>query len=208
MTHPTDEQLMKYAEDPQGSLASLAEHIEACDPCASLVTTHLTIASTVQLDHVEIVPSATLLRAQALMAERPSNRLAAAIDAVVDPIKRVVCEIVFDSWGSLAPGMTGVRGVGGARHLTLAAGPAEFDVRLTAPISPKKSWSLMGQVSGDDVVNHIEFISQKAGSTGLTATADPTGMFRAELPEGEWDIIMHTKDFVYVLPKLPVRNGR
>ncbi len=211
MTHPTEEQLLMYADDPAGPLAALADHVGACVPCGGLVATHLTLATAIRADVADAPPASALLLAQSLMTERlaaqPVNRLADLVDAVIEPVKRIVCEIVFDSWGSLAPGMTGVRGVGGARHLTLAAGPAEFDLRLTAPIAPKKNWSLMGQVSSDDVVKKIEFVSQKAAAP-MSLSADATGMFRTELPEGEWDIIMHTKDFVYVLPKLPVRNGR
>ncbi|MFM9108938.1 MAG: hypothetical protein ACKOWF_19805 [Chloroflexota bacterium] len=210
MTHPTEEQLLMYADDPVGPLAALAAHVGECASCGGLVATHLTLAAAVRADRFDTPPAATLLRAQQLMAERAANgsKLAGLMEAVTQPVKRIVCEIVFDSWGSLAPGLSGVRGVGGARHLTLAAGPAEFDLRLTAPISPKTNWSLMGQVSGEDVVDRIEFVSRKAAPMSLSAAADPTGMFRAELPEGDWDVIMHTKDFVYVLPKLPVRNGR
>jgi hypothetical protein len=205
MSHPTDEQLLDYADDPAGAPAHRAGHVADCDACGAYVATHAMLATAIRADHSDAPPAAVLLRAQRLMAERPGSAVADRLAKVTAPARRIVAEVIFDSWGTLAPGLSGVRGGGGARHLTLAAGPAEFDLRLTPPVAPKKTWSLMGQVSSDDPVSQIELISRKAAT--VTAAADTGGIFRAELPEGDWDVIMHMKDFVYVLPKLPVRRG-
>jgi hypothetical protein len=205
MSHPTDEQLLDYADDPSGALAHLARHVSDCDACSAYVAIQAMLTTAIRADHAAAPPAAVLLQAQQLMAERPASAVADLLAKVTAPARRIIAEVIFDSWGTLAPGLSGVRGVAVVRHLTLAAGPAEFDLRLTPPVAPKKTWSLLGQISSDDPVSQIELISRKAAP--VTAAADTGGMFRAELPEGDWDVIMHMKDFVYVLPKLPVRRG-
>lgn len=213
MTCPNDLDLIAHADsaDPE-----IAAHVACCASCREVLAVHALLVAAVRNDALYSPPAPLAAKAVSLMDDRPA--VVAFADGLLDGIAgkvrdlsadfqqqfQIVAKVVFDSWGQMADGFEGVRGNPGARMLELEVPGAEISLQLTPPAAQAKDWTLMGQLSSaDKALRSVELVAPDG--TTVSTTADATGMFKTTLASGDWDVIMHTSDFVFVLPKLPVK---
>lgn len=214
MTCPNDLDLIAHAAGNDN--AEIAAHVASCQACTEMLVVHGLVASVILNDALYTPPAKTVAAVTAMVGDRqPVVEFAdSLLDGIAGKVRdlsadfqeqfQMVARVVFDSWGQMADGFAGVRGNPGARMLELEVPGAEISLQLTPPTAQAKDWTLMGQLSSDDkTLRSVDLVAPDG--TTVRANADATGMFKTTLASGDWDVIMHTSDFVFVLPKLPVK---
>lgn len=198
--HPDDDDLIGHlaAGSPAGS--GVGRHLASCRACAETAALLALVRDTVVDDARHPVPATAVARAQALFgADRAGRGVAAPLAA----LRRIAADLVFDSWGRLAPGFAGVRGNGESRHLVWQAG--EFDIDVQVQPGEAGIGRLLGQVTapeGEPALTCV--LSDRTGAAVATAELDEFGGFALDAPAGEFDLLLETTDAILVLPGIQV----
>ena len=144
-----------------------------------------------------------MARATALFWTDRAPARAAQTRDLVRAAARLVDELTFDSWGVLAPGLSGVRGGLGARQLVWMSGDIEVKLQIS-PAQAEGPGTLLGQVAGSEPETASVALVDEAGAATARADADPYGMFELAAPAGRYDLTVTLADAVLVLPGLVV----
>ncbi len=203
--HPSDDVLLAMAGGATMPPAGEIAHLDDCPVCADRLTLYRLVRATLGEDARFAPTAATLARAKALLGcEQRASPVRQAAE-VVASARRLVAEVVFDSWGVLAPGLSGVRGGLTARQLVWMSGDVEVDLQI-APAQPAgATWSLLGQVASPDALAPASVdLLDAGGTTTAHAEADPYGMFELAAPAGRYDLTVTLAGSVLVLPGLMV----
>jgi len=200
--HPDDEDLIDHlaAGEPAGS--GVGRHLATCHACAETAALLALVRDTVVDDARHPVPAAAVARAQALfrtMTAETGRGVAAPLAAM----RRIAADLVFDSWGRLAPGFAGVRGNGESRHLVWQAD--EFDIDVQVQPADAGFGRLLGQVSAPEGGRALSCVlSDRSGEAVVSAGLDEFGAFALDAPAGAYDLLLETADAILVLPGIQV----
>lgn len=204
--HPGDHELIAYADEVlDGADATrIAAHLGRCTACAGTVARLLMLREAVRAD-VAFAPSAAAISgAKALFAApRPAAR------DMLEPLRRIVAQLVFDSGSALSPALAGFRG-GGDRHLTYETESIEVDIQVQPVEGAGEDWTILGQVAteNDEAPAVLELVIANDDAAVATATSDANGMFRFAGPAGWYDVIVRFPDRIVVLPGVELgRDG-
>lgn len=210
--HPSLDDLLSYADgnmdnmDMEGldiSISSLRTHLASCGECAGVVARYQLVAETVRADAMAMPAPEVLARAKALFPRVPSTLPSSRPD-LLQPVRRVLAELIFDSFGGLTPGLAGYRG-SGDRHMTFVAESVQIDLHLQAPLTRDGIWLIHGQVdavaSNDSLVDMVHAGDERAVTQVRT---DDQGMFALEAPAGRYDLLVRLPDVIHVLPGLSI----
>jgi len=201
--HPSDEELLAMAGEATTLTAGDRAHLQACPVCADRLAAYRLVHATLRADDRFAPPPATLARAKALFAGARQPTLVEQARDLVAAARRLVAELTFDSWGMLAPGLSGVRGGLAARQLVWMSGDVEVDLQIS-PAQPEGAWSLLGQVAMPESGKASVTLLDAGGAAAARAEADPYGMFELAAPAGRYDLTVTLPDAVLVLPGLEV----
>ncbi|MFM9108934.1 MAG: zf-HC2 domain-containing protein [Chloroflexota bacterium] len=202
--HPVDEILIAHAAgelSPSAALPVIA-HLAACPECVGTVRRYAVVRSAVREDDSVEAPAAVIAGVHALFAAtRPTLRSRAA-DAAA-PVRRMVADLVFDSWGRLAPGFAAVRGAADGRQLSWsAAEPAlDADVQVLAAEPGAAVLRLVGQVAtgaGDGAAREVALV--RDGERVAAAEPDGFGAFSLAAPAGRYELEVNLDGTLVVLP--------
>ena len=199
--HPGLDALLSYAagsvEGPD--IPHVTSHLASCGECAGIVERYRLVAETVRADALAAPAPDALVRAKALFPQRESASLSPMPD-LLQPVRRVLAELIFDSLGGLTPSLAGFRG-GGDRHVTFVAEAVQIDLHLQAPVRRGGAWQIHGQIdaiaSDHSTVDMVHTGEEHAVARART---DDRGMFALEAPAGRYDLLVRMPDVIHVLP--------
>jgi hypothetical protein len=143
-----------------------------------------------------------IARAKALLR---GSRFDLARD-LVQPLRRIVAQLTFDSRGGQAAALAGFRGTASTYQLAFAGAGAEVDLQLEPPADTGSPWRLLGQVATDEPPTAVTVEVAVAGEAAVVArtTADEDGVFNLATPPGRYDLVLTLPDLLLVLPNLEV----
>ncbi len=207
-SNSTYDRLVAFAAgELSGTAAAEVEAIAARDPEAAAVIRRFRLAvETGRRDDSVAPPADVLSRARALFASRPAPARAGLLDA----LRRIIAELVYDS--RLQPALAGVRGVGRSRQLSFESELADIDVEIE-PLTGESPERLRvsGQIArrgGAPAAGAAPLGISLAAPGSLealsSATADPRGMFSMNAIPGRYDLLITVDDAVLVLPGVTV----
>lgn len=202
--HPSGERLIAYAADDVDDAArmAIAGHVTQCTKCAGLVARYRLVQDVMRADDAPAPPAALVTRAKALFASAPDPRATERPD-LLQPLRRVIAELVFDSGAGLSPALAGFRG-GGERHLTYVADSVQVDLRVRPPHGQDGAWHVQGQVDAEKLIPRMAVDLAPAGEERavVQATTDEHGMFDLAAPAGRYDLVIRLPCALQVLPGL------
>lgn len=187
----------------------VAAHLETCSDCASSVTRFRAVQQVLGESRMVAVPEATLDRAKGLFARfGPAPAQTAA--PLVERLKQVVAELVFDSRRGYA--LAGHRGAASGYQLSYESTEADVDVRIEplADESPDR-WQMLGQIdvlhmdheeAGDMASISVSLVPSGADHPTTTVEADEHGFFSLVTEPGHFDLRLHLRERLLVLPDL------
>lgn len=202
--HPTGERLIAFASGELHGADAIAmvAHMEACPGCAGTVARYRLVRDVLSVAEAALPPPELVARAKDAFGAFANPELAPRPDRL-EPLRRVIAELVFDSGAGLSPALAGFRG-GGDRHLTYVAGAVQVDVRVRAPEDQSGPWRVQGQVDADKLLSPTAVDLVSAGEEHAVArtTTDEYGMFDLAAPAGRYDMLVRLPCALQVLPGL------
>lgn len=202
--HPSGEQLIAYAagEIDEAAGIEVAGHVTDCTKCAAVVARYRLVQDVMRADVAPEPPAALVTRAKGLFRADPETQAAVRPD-LLQPLRRVIAELVFDSGAGQSPALAGFRG-GGERHLTYVADSVQVDLRVRPPLDQGGAWRVQGQVDADKLVPAAAVDLAPTGEelAVAQATTDEHGMFDLAAPAGRYDLLIHLPCALQVLPGL------
>lgn len=201
--HPSLDDLLTYATGSVAGLdtSSLTTHLTSCGECAGIVARYQLVAETVRADALATPSPEVLARARSLFQRSGPE---SPVSDFLQPVRRVLAELIFDSFGGLTPSLAGFRG-SGDRHMTFVAESVQIDLHVQAPVTRAGIWQLHGQVdavaSSDSMVDLVYAGEEDAVARVRT---DDQGMFALEAPAGRYDLLVRLPDVIHVLPGLSI----
>ena len=205
--HPELDDLLAYADGHSTmeglDISGLKTHLASCDDCAGIVALYQLVAGTVRGDALTAPSPAVLARAKALFPEQGAARQSPLQD-VLQPVRRVLADLIFDSYGGVTPGLAGFRG-GGDRHMTFVAEAVQIDLHLQAPVMRGGVWQIHGQVDAASAVSSlVDMVHAGDEQAVARVRTDEQGMFALEAPAGQYDLLVRLPDVIHVLPGLSI----
>lgn len=199
--HPSGEQLIAYGagDIDDATDAVIAGHVAECAECAGVVARYRLVQDVLRANDAPEPPAALVTRAKALLTgAQPVQR-----PDLLQPLRRVIAELVFDSGAGLSPAVAGFRG-GGERHLTYVAESVQVDLRVRPPHDQGGAWHVQGQVDAEKLGSVMAVDLAPAGEeqTVARATTDEYGMFDLAAPAGRYDLLIRLPCALQVLPGL------
>lgn len=202
-SHPSDEDLIAFAggETTGAAAAGVSAHLDQCPVCKGVVARVRLVGEVMHAPAPVEPPPALIARAKALFgtaADAPAAR-----PDRLEPLRRIVAQLVFDSGAGQAPAMAGFRG-GGDRHLTYVAEAVQIDLRVRPPHDQGGAWRVQGQVDAEKLIPAAAVDLAPVGEEGVVAraTTDEYGMFDLAAPAGRYDLLIHLPCALQVLPGL------
>lgn len=203
--HPEMDDLLSYAEGNMDGLdvSRLKAHLASCEECAGVVARYGFVAATVRSDAITAPSPEAMARAKALFPEQGAVRQH-QWQELLQPVRRVLAELVFDSYGGLTPGLVGFRG-SGDRHMTFVAEAVQIDLHLQAPAMRGGAWQIHGQVdAASSVISQVDIVNAGDERAVARVRTDEQGMFSLEAPAGRYDLLVRLPDVIHVLPGLSI----
>jgi hypothetical protein len=206
--HPEDELLIAHAAGDLTVVASMPviAHLVACPECARTVERYAVVRGVVREDDSVEVPAALLAQVHALFAAARPTFAARASEALA-PARRLVADLVFDSWGRLAPGFAAVRGASDGRQFSWNAGEIDVDVQVLPAAPGASSLRLVGQVGGAAFPVGSIALTRENGEQAAFARPDAFGAFSLDAPAGIYDLELIIEDALLILPGVEVGQG-
>ena len=203
--HPGMDDLLSYADGNMDGLdvSWLNAHLASCDECAGVVARYGFVAATVRSDASTAPSPEAIARAKAIFTESGSAPRPQWQD-LLQPVRRVLADLIFDSYGGVTPGLAGFRG-GGDRHMTFVAEAVQIDLHLQAPVMRGGVWQIHGQVDAASAVSSlVDMVHAGDEQAVARVRTDEQGMFALEAPAGQYDLLVRLPDVIHVLPGLSI----
>ncbi|MGI9254974.1 MAG: hypothetical protein ACR2J8_14620 [Thermomicrobiales bacterium] len=203
--HPDHEALIAHAagELEQNETMVIVAHLVGCDLCARTVARFAAAREAVRTDDAVAVPMTALTSVYALFTSAQPG-IAGRVQQAVAPLRRLVAEITFDSWGKRAPGFAAVRGAADGRQFSWSAGDLDIDVQVLPAEPGAASHRLVGQIGGQDGPVVSVALARENGQQVALARPDEFGAFALEAPVGAYDLEMIVDGALVIVPGVEI----
>lgn len=203
--HPDDVLLIAHAAGDLAMVDAMPviAHLVGCPECARTVERYAIVRGVVRADDSVDAPESLMAGVFAMFAAaRPT--IASRVAQAFAPARRIVAELVFDSWARTAPGFAAVRGEADGRQFSWIAGELDVDVQVLPAEPGATSLRLVGQVGGQQGAVGSVALTRESGEQVAAAAPDAFGAFSLTAPAGVYDLEMTIDGALVILPGVAV----